>query len=135
MKEINVKARIDSLPQVISFVMDNLEEWGCSMKISMQVEIATEEIFVNIAHYAYEEGEGDAVVKIDFDEEARKFALIFIDRGIPFNPLEADTPDVNASLSERKVGGLGIFMTRKYMDDMQYEYRDGQNILTLIKSI
>ena len=135
MEEIIVQAKIDSLPQVTSFVRDHLEEWGCSMKAAMQIEIATEEIFVNIAHYAYEEGDGDAVVRVDFQEDTHSLVLIFEDHGVPFNPLEVDSPDVTVALPERKIGGLGIFMTRKYMDDMQYEYKDGKNILTLIKVV
>ena len=134
MKRLSVKATVESLDEVQSFVDQVLEEIGCSMKAQMQIDIAVEELFVNIAHYAYPEGEGDAAVEIETDADKSCVKITFEDRGIPFDPLAHEDPNVTGSAEERSVGGLGIFMVKKSMDDMSYEYKDGKNLLTIIKN-
>ena len=135
MPQITFKAAVESIPAVTEFVDGILEENNCSMKAQMQLRIAIDELFSNIAHYAYPDGEGKATVVADFDEPQRMLALTFIDSGIPYNPLEKEDPDITLSAEERQIGGLGIMMVRKTMDDMTYVYRDGQNILTIYKKI
>ena len=135
MPQITFKAAVESIPAVTEFVDGILEENNCSMKAQMQLRIAIDELFSNIAHYAYPEGEGEATVAADFDEPQRMLALTFIDSGIPYNPLEKEDPDITLSAEERQIGGLGIMMVRKTMDDMTYAYRDGQNVLTIYKKI
>ena len=97
--------------------------------------MAIDEIFINIASYAYAPGTGDATVTMDYDAGSGMFSLTFSDSGIPYNPLLKEDPDVNLPAEERSIGGLGIFLVKKTMDDMRYEYRDGRNILTLMKKI
>ncbi len=133
MKELIIAAQKDNLDQVIAFVGEELEAAGCSMKSQMQIELAVEEIFVNIALYAYAPGTGSATVRVE--TEGGMAFISFIDRGVPFNPLAQASPDVTLSAEERAIGGLGIFMVRKSMDDVTYAYRDGQNILTLKKKL
>ena len=131
--ELIIEATVDNLPQVMSFLEQALEEADCPMKAQMQLAIAAEEIYVNIAHYAYAPGTGEATVRVDISDDPAAAAVTFIDRGIPFDPLAKPDPDVTLSAEERGIGGLGIYMTKKSMDDVRYEYTDGQNILTLIK--
>ena len=94
-----------------------------------------EEIFVNIAHYAYKTGIGKAVVRVEITDELATVTITFMDHGVEYNPLERDDPDITLSAEERDIGGLGIFMTKNLMDDVTYEYNEGKNILKLKKSL
>jgi len=133
--EIKVTALLENLQEVLSFVDAFVEEAGVSMKAQMQIDVAVEELFVNIASYAYAPDTGDATIKIGKDPENNKVFITFIDSGKPYNPLEKDDPDITLSAEERGIGGLGIFMVKKSMDDMRYEYKDGQNIVTIMKKL
>jgi len=101
----------------------------------MQMDVAVEEIFVNIANYAYAPGVGQARIRIEITGEPRMVQVTFIDSGVPYDPLAKPDPDVTLSAEERQIGGLGIFMVKKSMDNMLYEYKDKQNILTLQKNM
>ncbi len=133
--EIEIKALTENLQELISFVDGHLEDMGASMKAQMQIDIAVEELFVNIAHYAYAPDVGEAVISVAKDKEKNQISITFADSGKPYNPLEKPDPDVTLSAEERSIGGLGIFMVKKSMDDMRYEYKDGQNILTITKRL
>ena len=133
--EIEIKALMENLQELISFVDGHLEDMGASMKAQMQIDIAVEELFVNIAHYAYAPDAGEAVISVAKDKEQNQISITFADSGKPYNPLEKPDPDVTLSADERSIGGLGIFMVKKSMDDMRYEYKDGQNILTITKRL
>ena len=133
--EIKVTALLENLQEVLSFVDAFVEEAGVSMKAQMQIDVAVEELFVNIASYAYAPGTGEATIKIGKDPENNKVFITFVDSGKPYNPLEKDDPDITLSAEERGIGGLGIFMVKKSMDDMLYEYKDGQNIVTITKKL
>ena len=131
--ELRIEASVDKLPEVLDFVESHLSAADCPFKTLMQINIAVEEVFVNIASYAYAPNTGDAVIQGEISSDPAAVRLTFIDRGIPYNPLEKKDPDVTLSAEERQIGGLGIFMTKKLMDKVDYAYRDGQNILTLTK--
>ena len=133
MKKITIPARLDQVDQVIDFVNDVLESHDCPMKTTMQLDIAVEELFVNIAHYAYAPGEGEATVCCTVEGDPRYVEISFIDSGVPYNPLLKEDPDVTLDAEERDIGGLGIFMVKKSMDNMRYEYVNGQNRLTIQK--
>ncbi len=135
MKELTLAAVVESIPEVTAFVDTELEALGCPMKAQMQIDIAIDELFGNIAHYAYAPDTGEATVRFDFDEQTRMACITFIDSGTPYNPLERKEPDVTLSAEEREIGGLGIFLVRKTMDGMDYEHRDGRNILSIRKRI
>ncbi|MBQ9550490.1 MAG: ATP-binding protein [Lachnospiraceae bacterium] len=135
MKSITIEAKTDNLPEVLSFVDAILEENDCPVKAQMQIDIAVEEIFVNIANYAYEPGSGNADINAEVSGETPEFIISFADRGTPYNPLEKADPDITLSLEKRPIGGLGIFMVKKSMDKVEYEYKDGQNILTIHKTL
>ena len=133
MKQIKVKADTAELDNVLSFADAILEELGCSVKAQMQIDIAIEEIFVNIAHYAYPEAEGEAVIYVE-SGEGPSVTITFEDEGIPYDPLQNEDPDITLSAEDRPIGGLGIFMVKKSMDEVSYEYKDGKNRLTIKKS-
>lgn len=135
MQEKTLPAVIESIPQVIAWVDEVLEKLDCPMKAQMQIDVAVDEIFANIANYAYPDQEGTATVRLDFEEETRTLSIIFIDQGQPFDPLNKEDPDVSLSAEERVIGGLGIFLVKKTMDDMSYQYKDGCNILSLKKRV
>ena len=134
MKEITLDAAVESIPVLTAFVDGELDKAGCPLKQKMQIDIAIDELFGNIAHYAYETGSGKATVRYELDDTG-VVSLIFLDRGKPYNPLENPDPDVTLSAEERKIGGLGIFMVKKTMDEVHYEYADGWNMLTIRKQI
>ena len=135
MKEITVKAAIANMPLVIGLAEEVLEQAGCSMRVQMQIDVAIDELFGNVAHYAYPDGEGDAVIQCGVDPETRVFTFVLKDRGIPFNPLDRPEPDVTLPAKDRKIGGLGIFLAKKTMDELTYRWEDGFNILTAQKKI
>lgn len=118
----------------MAFVDESLEEAGCSMKAQIQIDVAVEEVFVNIAQYAYAPGTGEAVIRVETEKNPGTVEIVFIDSGVPFNPLAVKEPDVTLSALDRKIGGLGIFMVKKSMDDVTYEYVDKKNILTIKKN-
>ena len=133
--ELTLEALTDNLQKVLDFVDSRLEAIDCPPKPQMQLDLAVEEIFVNIAHYAYAPEKGNATVRVAVSGDPVTVSITFIDNGVPYDPLKKDDPDVTLSAAERDIGGLGIFMTKKVMDDVTYEYVNGQNILTLKKTI
>ena len=130
-KRMIIKAESDNLSDVISFIEDILERSPCPIKAKMQIDLAVEEIFVNVASYAYVPNTGDVEVTVRTGHDF--VSITFTDCGIPYDPLSKEDPDITLSAEERTVGGLGIFLTKKLMDDVSYEYTDGKNRLTLIK--
>ena len=135
MKELTVEAVVENIPRVTAFIEEELEQAACPMKAIMQIGLAIDELFCNIARYAYPGGTGSATVRLEIDRAARVASLTFIDGGVPYNPLEKEDPDVTLSAEERQIGGLGIFLVKKTMDGMRYERRDGKNLLTITKKI
>jgi len=132
-KELNVSAVPKNLDRVIGFVEEQLERYGCPMKTQMQVTLAVEEIFVNIANYAYDPEVGPALIRAEVHEDPLEVVITFIDKGKPYDPLQAEDPDILANAEERQIGGLGIFMVKQTMDDISYEYANGRNILRIVK--
>lgn len=133
LKEKIFPAEDEELENVIGFIQDELEKTTCNMKLMNKIAIITEEIFVNIAHYAYKDKEGAVNVGVFADNS--KLVVRFRDRGKPFDPLAKSDPDITLSAEDRNIGGLGIFMVRKMTDDIKYEYVNRQNVLTLIKNL
>ncbi|MCR5833514.1 MAG: ATP-binding protein [Selenomonadaceae bacterium] len=133
MEKITVEAKVDNLQDVISFATERLEEHDCSMKTIMQIELVLEEIFVNIASYAYKDGGGSATISLDFNHQPRAVEITFTDSGEPYNPLEQEDPDTTLDVDERGIGGLGIFLVKKNVDEITYKYEDNKNILSIKK--
>lgn len=135
MKEITLEAVVENLDRVTQFVGEQLEAYGCSPRTQMQIDIAIDELFGNIAHYAYRPDVGPVTVRVEVKEEPLAVIITFIDNGIPFDPLAGEDPDTTLSAQEREVGGLGIFLVKKSMDGITYEYKEGQNILSIRKNL
>ena len=134
MKELTLEAKVEKLDDILSFIDQELEDAGCTMKAQMQIDLAAEEIFVNIAHYAYGSGEGNATIQVETSKDESKAEITFIDEGKPYNPLERKDPDVTLSAEERQIGGLGIYIVKKSMDEVTYKFEDGKNILKMVSS-
>lgn len=133
MKEITVAAKVEELSRVIRFVNETLEAASCRVEMINQIDLAVEEIFVNIAYYAYSDGEGTALVGIVLQGNPPQAVICFSDQGRPYNPLARENPDLLLPLEARPIGGLGIFLARTYMDSIEYEYKNGKNRLTIRK--
>ena len=135
MKELNIAATVENIAVVTDFVNEQLEEYDCPIRAQMQIDIAIDELFGNIAQYAYNPEVGDATVRVEVIEDPLSVVITFIDKGVPYDPLAKDDPNIALSAEEREIGGLGIFMVKKTMDEITYEYKDGQNILAIRKSL
>ncbi len=135
MKELTIAATVENIETVTKFVNAQLELMDCPIKAQMQIDIAIDELFGNIAHYAYNPEVGSATVRVEVSEDPLAVIITFIDNGIPYDPLGKDDPDITLSAEEREIGGLGIYMVKKSMDEITYEYKDGQNILKIKKNI
>ena len=135
MKELSIEAKVNNLNKVLGFVTGILEEAGCSMKLQMQIEVAVEEIFVNIAHYAYTPNVGNATILAEVAGDPQTLTVVFKDQGIPFNPLLKEDPDVEAKAADRSIGGLGIYVVRKLMDELHYQRVNDKNVLSMTKNI
>ena len=134
-KELTIDATVENIEKVTEFINEQLEAHGCSMKAQMQIDVAIDELFSNIAHYAYNPDVGPATVRVEIRDNPLSVIITFIDNGKPYDPLKKTDPDVTLSAEDREIGGLGIFLVKKTMDDVSYEYKDGQNILTIKKNI
>jgi anti-sigma regulatory factor (Ser/Thr protein kinase) len=132
-KETNIEAISENLDTALNFVNAELEKMECPPKTQMQIDVVIEEIFVNIVHYAYNPETGFAVIRIRTGPN--EIRLEFEDRGVPYNPLEKDDPDISVPAKDRPIGGLGVFMVKKIMDTVEYRYEGGSNLLSLKKTI
>ncbi len=135
MKELTIAATVENIGTVTAFVEAQLEALECPMKARMQISIAIDELFGNIAHYAYSPEVGEATVQVEVTEEPLSVVITFIDGGVPYDPLAAADPDTSLPAEERIPGGLGIFMVKKSMDEIIYRYEGGKNILSVRKKI
>ena len=135
MKELTIAATVENIGIVTDFVNEQLEALDCPVKAQMQIDIAIDELFGNIAHYAYHPEVGNATVRVEVTEEPLAVIVTFIDRGVPYDPLNAAEPDITLSAEDRQLGGLGIYMVKKSMDEISYEYKDGKNILSIKKKL
>ena len=133
MNELTVDATVENIPTVTDFVDEQLQSHGCPMKAQMQIDIAIDELLSNIAYYAYSSGSGTVTVRVEIAEEPLSVLITFIDNGVPYDPLKKEDPDTTLSVDQRDIGGLGIYMVKKSMDGVEYEYKDGQNVLKITK--
>ena len=135
MQELIVEAKVENLDQVNDFINHSISEIDCSKKAMMQLGVIVEEIFVNIASYAYPNAIGFATVQLEVKTNPPSITLVFIDSGIQNNPLSRKDPNLNVSVDEREVGGLGIYLVKNMVEEISYKYADGQNILSLTKNL
>ena len=133
MEQLTIEAKVENLSTVTKFIIESLEELNCKPKILMQMELVIEELFVNVASYAYKPNIGICTVQKILEDNPRSITVTFIDSGVPYNPLKKEDPDTSLGVEEREIGGLGIFLVKKNVDDITYEHKDGQNVLTFKK--
>ena len=132
------EATDENLEAVNDFIHAQIKPFSCQSQTLFQIDLAVEEIFVNISHYAYSPDKGTVQIECSAEKTAdapAKLTVSFTDRGKAFNPLAKPDPDITLSVEEREIGGLGIFLIKKYMDSVLYERKDNQNILTFTKII
>jgi anti-sigma regulatory factor (Ser/Thr protein kinase) len=134
MKELTIEAVSENIDLVTDFINEQLDEIDCPMKLQVKIDIAVDEIFGNIAHYAYAPNTGQVTVRVELTEEP-SVIITFFDNGIPYDPTAKADPDITLSIEDREIGGLGIYMVKKSMDEVSYEYKDGQNILIIKKNL
>lgn len=135
MKQITMEASVQNIPKIIEFMDNAMDEWNTNVKAKYRIDVAADEILVNISDYAYGSSRGEVTVQLNLNEATRMLSIVFIDAGMPFDPLQKPDPDVTLPKKERKIGGLGIFIVKKIMDAVDYRREDGRNILTLQKRI
>ena len=133
--EITLEALDENLEAAQEFVRNQVEPLCNDTSIQLQLDLVVEEIFVNIAHYAYAPQTGSVTITCKVSTEPARLTVSFADSGKPFNPLEKPDPDVTLSSEERSIGGLGIFLVKKYMTSVNYDYKDGKNIFTLTRDL
>ena len=135
MKELTIEAMPEKIPVITAFVDEQLEQLDCPARAQAQIDIAIDELFSNIVHYAYHPEIGWATVRVEVAEEPLSVVITFIDQGVPYDPLAKLDPVVTLSAEEREVGGLGIYIVKKSMDEITYEYKEGRNILRIRKEL
>ena len=135
MTEMTLEAKVENLDRVLSMVEEFLNGLHCPLRMQMRLAVVVEELYVNIASYAYAPGTGDATIRIEAERDPLTIVITLIDSGVPYDPLQKPDPDVTLAAKDRKIGGLGIFMAKKIMDEMKYQRKDGRNILTVRKRL
>jgi len=135
MAELIIDAEVGNLEKVFDFIHTQLEGVDCSPRELMQIELAVDEIFVNIANYAYDKRGGKAKISCFVKRDPIGIEISFEDSGVKYDPLEREDPDITLSAEERQIGGLGIYIVKKNMDSIDYRYENGRNILTIRKKI
>ena len=136
MESLTILAEVKNLDTVNSFVSGRLEDRGLTdAKTLMQIRLAVEEIFVNIASYAYDPSVGPAEVRCEVLEDPLRVVIQFLDGGKPFDPLAREDADTSEEGLMNRIGGLGILLVKETMDEVTYEYKDGKNVLTILKNL
>ena len=135
MKHIIVPARPEELTKVQTFVDTELEALDCPPSAQFQIDLAVEEIFVNIASYAYRPEVGEAEIRVEVNDDPLWVVIQFLDHGKPFDPLAKEDADTSPEAIERRLGGLGILLVKRTMDSVTYAYENGRNVLTIEKKL
>ena len=132
MEEIILKSNMEDLDLLLLKIEELLEDKGVPMKSKLQLELVIEELFVNICNYAYEQ-EGEIKIQYGLLENPLRITMNIIDNGMEFNPLNKEAPDLTLDADQREIGGLGLTIVRKNVDEIDYSYENNQNILTIEK--
>ena len=135
MELIKTKADIDYLDEVTEFIDGQLEEAGCSMEVILSVELSVEEVFTNVASYAYCDGEGEVEITFEKVSDPDRIRIEISDNGLEFDPLKRPDPDISETMKNDNVGGLGIYVVKNQMDTVTYRYENERNILKMEKAI
>ncbi|MBQ6067544.1 MAG: ATP-binding protein [Clostridia bacterium] len=130
---ITLPAVLESIEIATDFMDDILNNAGCPSRARIQLDIALDELMSNVARYAYAPETGEVTVSVSIRKDPRRAVITLTDSGVPYDPLQTKDPDVTLTAEERPIGGLGIFIVKQSMDDVIYDYRNGQNIVTIVK--
>lgn len=133
MKQVILKSALENVEVLTNIIDSELESVDCSPKTMMQIDVAIDEIFSNIVNYGYDCENEEIEIRYDINAKSKIVSITFVDSGKKYNPLEKDDPNVKAEIEDRKIGGLGIFIVKKTMDEMMYKYENNKNYLTIIK--
>lgn len=131
-KTLEIESKNENLNLVQNYVSNFMKENGFNENDKMKVDVIVEEVFINICSYAYNGSTGPCVIELKYDEN--KIIITFKDKGIQYDPLKRKDPDITLEAEDRPIGGLGIYMTKKMMDEVSYKYENNTNILTIIKN-
>lgn len=134
-EKIIVPAALNQIAPVTEMINKKMEELNCSLRTRMHIRVAVDEIISNIVHYAYGNRRGTINVEVEAEENPPYLSITFIDQGVPFNPLTARDPELAGSAKQRPVGGLGLYIVKKTMDMVYYEYKNNSNILIIRKYV
>ncbi len=134
-KHVTIPADIKKIPEAISPILEALEKAGADHKAAYKIEMALDELLTNVASYAYGQGSGNIDIDYEVSEDPKAITISIVDSGKAFNPLEAEDPDITTPLAERRAGGLGLFIVKKTMDEIDYKRENGKNVLTFKKTI
>ena len=135
MESITVGAKLDALDTVVEFVDAQLARYGCPEMTQLEIRLAVEEIFVNITSYAYHPKDGEAEIRCDVLEDPLRVVIQILDSGKPFDPLSQEEADTSEEALMGREGGLGILLVCSTMDNVSYNYENGKNILTILKTL
>ena len=135
MEKLRIEAKKENLNMMIDFIVDKYSEKVTDKKAINKMRVVSEEALLNIINYAYPDKNGELEICYEYDESGNFIEIRIIDEGKPFNPLEQEKPELHTAVEDRQIGGLGIYMIKQIMDKVDYERKDQQNILTLIKHI
>ncbi|MDO4493683.1 MAG: ATP-binding protein [Clostridia bacterium] len=133
MRSLTLEAKTENLDRAVAFAESFSEENGCPAKAGMQIALAVEELFVNIARYAYAPPGGGVTIAAEALQDPKGVKFVFTDSGVPYDPLAKEDPDIALPAEERQIGGLGIYLVKKTMDEVSYARENGQNRLTIVK--
>lgn len=135
MESLIVTAEVKNLDAVTDFVLQRPEIAACPKNTQMQLRLAVEEVFVNIASYAYDPSIGPAEVRCEVLNDPLRVVIQFLDHGKPFDPLAKEDADTSEEALMERIGGLGILLVKETMDEVSYSYEEGKNILTILKKL
>ncbi|MCI1721880.1 MAG: ATP-binding protein [Lachnospiraceae bacterium] len=132
-REITLDATVENMDEVMDFIRGSFQEAGCPKQVIMATLVATEEMYVNVAHYAYAPETGSVTVCCETNANEKYGTITLTDSGMPFNPLAKEDANIMLSAEEREIGGLGILMVKRIMDEVAYSYEGGKNCFTMTK--
>ena len=136
LNKINISAKKEYVERAVDSIVEFIISNNGDFKIANKIQIALEETLVNVASYAYEDKIGDIEIDYEIVDEPNKTLIVtIIDSGIEFDPLAKEDPNIVSFYEQKKIGGLGIFITKQIMDEVSYQRKDNKNILVLKKAL
>ncbi len=130
--ELEIEGKLENLARIGEFIVNALREFGLAERKIFDVQLAVDEACANIIEYGYADTEEVGMIEISCSKKGEDIVVVITDAGTPFDPTSVQPPDLNANVEERQIGGLGIYFMKRLMDEINYEFRDGKNVLTMV---